>query len=162
MARTTTQHTIVVHSAKQHGVTIMEAIGTGSILPGDLLAFNAGGKVVRHPLAGSPAIPLIALEIQTPDTVTYPTTAKIDIPYSDGDLVYFAVGQAGDIYNMWLDDGATVKKGKSVVISDGAGRIQYAGTGIAAIGTTCPVGYAWKTVNNSAGGTSVRCPIMIA
>ena len=155
MARTTTEHTIIAEQGPGHTIRL-ENEGTDAIMPGHLLEVHTDEKWIKHAEAGAPAF-LIALETETPDTAQYPTTAKIDIPYANGERVYGAQIKTGQVYNVWLADGENVVKGRSILISDGAGRCKSAGTGNVAIGTTNPVFVAWEDNNNSGGGTAVRC-----
>jgi len=139
---------------------VIEEVGTGSIMPGQILEYKTGGKVGQNSTGGVAGLPLIALETHTPDTITYPTTGAIDIPYDDGETVYCAYCQAGDVINGWLKDGESVKKGIDFLIRDGAGRFASCGTGIS-VGTSNPIGVPDETLNNSSGGTAVRCRIRI-
>lgn len=159
MARTTTEHTIVNRSADQHGVVQLEAIGTGAIMPGQLLEMESNEYVQQHSAAGGASAKLVALESQTPDTDTYPTTAAIDIPYDSGDTVYYAQASPGDVLNMWIASGESVSKGIDWLIPDGAGRLTSCGTGVS-VGTSNPVGLAWEDANAS-GGTAIRCLVRI-
>lgn len=158
MARTTTEHTVTIQSAKPSGVTRLEAVGTSPIIPGHLLEFESNGYVKRHATASGAAAPFVAMELFTPDTHTYPTTAAIDIPYADGDSVYFAQGQPGDVFNMWIASGQDVTKGLDWMISDGSGRLKSCGTGVS-VGTSNPIGIAWESA--AASGTAVRCQVRI-
>lgn len=158
MARTTTKHTIVTQSADMHGVVHLEAIGTGAVYPGKLLEMDSNGYVLHHATASGATAKLVALEHQTPDTQTYPTTAAIDIPYDSGDLVYYTQASPGDVLNMWLASGESVTKGLEWLISNGAGLLTSCGTGVS-VGTSNPVGIAWQTVD--AGSGNLRCLVRI-
>ena len=157
MARTTTQHTVVVQSAKPSGVTRMEAVGSGSIIPGEVLEYRSS-KIQRVSTAAVATPKFVALENPTPDTDDYPTTAAIDIPYADGDTVYFAKAAPGDIYNMRLGDGGTVTKGLQFLKANASGQVASCGTGVN-VGTANPIGIAWETV--TAAGTEARCQVLI-
>jgi len=99
MARTSTEHTIVIQSANLNGVVRREALADEIFYPGHLLRFDADEELELHATAdGVLAGKLIALENPTPDTITYPTTAAISIPYAADDTAYFAEGQPGDIF----------------------------------------------------------------
>lgn len=148
MARTTTQHTIVVETAKPHGVTRLEAVGSATIYPGMLLTFLSGGKITPHATASGASAKFVALENQTPDTFTYPTTAAIDIPYASEDTVYYAQLQAGDVANMRWANGQSPTFGIDWVISDGNGNLTSCGTGVS-VGTSNVIGLAWQTVTAS-------------
>jgi len=160
MARTTTEHTIVNKSADLHGVVRLEAIGTGAIMPGQLLEMESSEYVQQHSVAGGASAKLVALENQTPDTHTYPTTAAIDIPYDSGDTVYYAQASPGDVLNMWIASGESVSKGIDWLIPDAAGRLTSCGTGTS-VGTSNPIGLAAEDANAS-GGTAIRCLVRIA
>jgi len=160
MARTTTRHTIVVERALKIGVNKLEAVGSGVILPGQLLQIDSGsGKVDQHATASGASAKFVALENQTPDTFNYPTTAAIDIRYDDGDTVQYAQGMPGDVLNMWLKASESVAKGLEWLISDGSGHVASCGTGVS-VGTSNPVGIAWQTVDAS-GGSALRCLVRI-
>jgi len=159
MARTTTEHTIVHKSADPHGVVRLEAIGTGAIMPGQLIEFESNGYVQQHATAGGASMKLVALENQTPDTHDYPTTAAIDIPYASGDTIYFCQASPGDVLNMWIASGQDVTKMIESLVSDGGGRLVSCGTGVS-VGTSNPVGRPWEDAAAS-GGTAIRCLVRI-
>ena len=159
MARTTTEHTIVHKSADPHGVVRLEAIGTAAIMPGQLLEMESNEYVQKHSAAGAASAKLVALENQTPDTHTYPTTAAIDIPYDSGDTVYYTQASPGDVLNMWIASGQNVSKGIDWLIPDGAGRLTSCGTGVS-VGTSNPIGVPAEDANAS-GGTAIRCLVRI-
>lgn len=158
MARTTTQHTVVVRSANRDGVLRDEEVGTGSIIPGEALEYDTNGYVQRVSTAGVATPKLVAMENPTPDTDDYPTTAAVDIPYADGDTVQFAVGKPGDVFNMRLADGESVTQMRDFLIPNDAGQLTSCGTGIS-VGTSNPIGIAWETVD--ASGTAARCQVLI-
>lgn len=125
MARTTTEHTIVVKSADRHGVVYREAIADEVFYPGHLLRFDADEELEKHATADGVLVgKLVALESQTPDTHTYPTTAAISIPYAADDTAYYAEGQPGDVFQMFLYNGETVVKGVTQLISNGDGTLK--------------------------------------
>lgn len=159
MARTTTRHTIVVQSADLDGVVHLEAIGTAAVYPGRLLEIESSAGYIRHhSVASGATAKLVALEPQTPDTITYPTTAAIDIPYDSGDLVYYTQACRADVLNMMLAEGESVTKGIDWLISNGAGLLTSCGTGLS-VGTSNPVGLAWQTVDASSADS--RCLVRI-
>lgn len=158
MARTTTRNAIVVQSAQRLGVTRLEAVGSAVLLPGWLAEIKgAGDKLGKHATASGATAKLVVLENPTPDTITYPTTAAIDIRYASGDTIYFCQAQPGDLLNMWLKVGTCVK-GQTWVISDGSGHVTPCGTGVN-VGTSNPVGVAWE--DKAAGGTATRMLVRI-
>ncbi|OQX65412.1 MAG: hypothetical protein B5M51_00780 [Anaerolinea sp. 4484_236] len=155
MSRTTTTHIIKV----QGSGTQIEAVGTSTLLPGHLLEFDANGYVQRHSEAGAPAF-MFADITKTPDTYEYPSTAKIDIPYKDGETVYAFQPNPGDIVYAKIASGQNVTKGRDMLISDGNGNLTSAGTGNVACGTTNPIATPWENANAS-GGTAIRCLVRI-
>ena len=157
MARTTTEHNIVIQSANPHGVNRLDAIGTGTIVPGELLAMNAAGKVLAHDVAGAANPKLVALENETQDDISNPTTARIDQTYSDGDTVYFCQAQPGDVLLMRLAANQSVTKGLEYLASDGNGELASIGTGLS-VGTSNPIGVPDETATAAA---IFRCKVRI-
>lgn len=155
MTRTTTEHTIVIQSAMPSGPVRHEAVGTGEIWPGMLIEFESNGYLQLHSTAVGASAKLVAVENQTPDTNSYPTTAANLIPYASGDTVYFVKAGAGDVLNMRLKTSESTVKGQTFMASDGAGHVQALGTGIS-IGTSNPVGQAWETVSTGGSAGFVR------
>lgn len=160
MTRTTTEHTIVIQSAKPGGVTKLEDVGTGAVMPGQLAELETTEMLRKHAKKNGFSAKLVVLENPTPDTHAYPTTAAIDQPYTDGDTVYYAQGQPGDVFNMWIASGQNVKKGRDALISDANGRLVSAGTGVAGPGTSNVIGIPEEDANAS-GGTAIRCKVRI-
>jgi len=159
MARTTTEHTIVVQSSDLSSQLRLEAVGTAKLYPGMLATIaGSGGKLKAHAKQGGATAKLFVLENQTPDTHTYPTTAAIDIPYAKADTVYYLQARPGDVINARLKDGQSVTKGIHWLISGAGGLLISCGTGIS-VGTSNPVGIAWETV--AASGTFARCKVRI-
>lgn len=125
MARTTTEHTIVIQSANLNGTVRREALADEAFYPGHLLRFDASEELEKHATAGGVLVgKLIAVENPTPDTDTYPTTAAISIPYTADDIAYYVEGQAGDIIQIFLADTETVVKGVTQLISNGDGTLK--------------------------------------
>ena len=153
MARTTTEHKIVIRSAKQSGVTQDEGLGTATLYPGYLLQLESSGYMGVHSGGKSPNF--VLLENPTPDTATYPTTTALLQPYSDHDTVYYAVAQAGDILQVRLTTSQTVVKGVTWLQSDGAGHVTSCGTTLAG-GTSNVVGLAWESVTTAGSAGLVR------
>jgi len=161
MARTTTEHQIVIQSANLNGVVRLEGIADEAFMPGRLLSVDNAEEYQNHNSAvGVLPGKLIALETQTPDTDTYPTTAAIDIPYVADETCYVAQGQPGDVYNMWLADGYTAVKGQSMLASNGDGALRVV-TVAAGTFTNSIVGTPDEDCNNSLGGTAVRLRVRI-
>ena len=125
MARTTTDHTVVIVAADKNGVVRKEAIADEALIPGYLVRFDADEELENHATAAGVLVgKLVVLETLTPDTAAYPTTAAISIPYEVGDTAYYAEGQPGDVFNMLLADGETAVKGISQLISNGDGTLK--------------------------------------
>ena len=125
MARTTTDHQIVVVSADKFGVVRKEALADEALYPGMLARFDADEELEAHATANGVLVgKLVVLETLTPNTDTYPTTAAIDIPYTIGDTCYYVEGQPGDVLNMFLANGETAVKGVSQLISNGDGSLK--------------------------------------
>jgi hypothetical protein len=159
MARTTTEHTIVVKSADKYGVIYREAIADEAFYPGDLLRFDADEELELHATADGVLVgKLVAMENQTPDTHTYPTTAAIDIPYAADDLAYYAEGQPGDVFNMRLAAGEDAVKGITQLVSNGDGTLK-AETVDAATLANAIVGVADEDITG--GAAVLRCRVRI-
>ncbi len=127
MARTTTDHTIAVVSADKYGVVRKEALADEALTPGHLVRFDASEELEKHADENGVLVgKLVVLESQTPDTDTYPTTAAIDIPYAADDTAYYAEGQPGDVFNMFLADQVEAVKGISQLVSKGDGTLKVA------------------------------------
>jgi len=158
MARTTTDHTIVVQSALLSGVVRQEEVGTGSIYPGLMLMHDLNGYVAIHNVDTGANSGMVALESQTPDTNTYPTTASTEIPYTDHDTVYYAFAMPGDIMQVRLKSGSTVVKGRTWLGNDGNGQLKAIGTeGMpTTVGTSNPVGVAWESIASCGSGALCR------
>ena len=162
MARTTTEHMIVVKSANLNGVVRREALADEAITPGHLLSIDTDEEMQLHAASlGVLVGKLVALESQTPDTNTYPTTAAIDIPYAADDLMYYAEGQPGDVFNMFLAVGYTAVMGISQLCSKGDGTLQVATIGTTTTYPNSIVGIADEDVDNSGGGAAVRLRVRI-
>jgi len=150
VARTTTKHAIFVKFASPYGSPMLEAVGTGTIYPGDLVEIKPGGtKLQVHSTASGASARFIAIENPTPNTSsTYAGSASIDIPYTSGDTVYYRMGQRGDEVNMRWATSVTAVKGVSWMTSDGSGQLTNCGTGVS-VGTSNPVGLAWVAQTTS-------------
>jgi len=157
MTRTTTPHSIVVKMANRaDGVVRMEGIADEAITPGHLIRYDADEELELHADAdGVLPIKLVALETLTPDTDQYPTTAKIDIPYTANDTIYFANALPGDVYYMWLAAGETAVRGQSNMVSNGDGTLKVAAVGVGTL-TNSIFGIAEEDVDNAGGGAAVR------
>ena len=159
MARTTTEHSIVIKSASKFGVLRKEAIADEALTPGYLVRFDADEELELHATADGVLVgKLVVLESQTPDTDTYPTTAAIDIPYAADDLAYYAEGQEGDIFNMMLVAQQTTVKGITQLISNGDGTLKGETVDAATLANAI-VGVADEDVTG--GGAVARCRVRI-
>jgi len=123
MARTTTHHQIIVRQGP-HGVARAERVCGEAITPGHLLEVDSSEHYIKHDGAEE-FLPrkIVALETLTPDTITYPTTAMIDIPYASGDTVYAGIVGPGDRAYMFLAAGYTAVEGVSQLCSAGDGTL---------------------------------------
>lgn len=114
----TVYHTIALQGAHVR----REGTSHESITPGHLLEINTDEELALHSSAGG-VMPgkLIALE----SPMCPPSQlAAIDTPYDANTRVFYAEGQPGDIYNMWLKTGETVVKGITHLVSAGGGELQ--------------------------------------
>ena len=130
MARTTLRHTIVLQSANLNGVVRKEAIADHALCPGELVRFDAAEELELHATANGVCVgTLVVLETITPDTIGHPLQAAIDMEYDADDLCYYAEGQPGDVFNMFLANGETAVKGVSLLESDGNGHLTVVAAG---------------------------------
>lgn len=164
MARTTTEHRILVQSADAHDRVQLEMRGSSSFrcLPGMLLKNNSG-SLIAHPTRGS-FLPgkLVALESHYPNTAASPTSAAIDIYYKAGESVRYIQATPGDVCLMLLGSAsgsATAVEGVSQLVSDGAGGV------LVASGTDLQdneiVGIPAEDVDNSGETTYARIKVRI-
>ena len=159
MARTTTEHSIVIELANLEGVVSLERLGSGTITPGHLLDIT--GAAVRSHATGDGVLPgkLVALENQTPDTQASPTTAAIDITYASGDTVYYAQGNPGDVFNMIVATSQTTVAGVSQLVSNGDGTLKVTTVDAATL-VGAVVGVADEAVTS--GTVVARCRTRIS
>jgi len=162
MARTTTNHRILIQSSDVHDRVQLELPGSARITPGMLLK-NNGGSLILHPTAGS-FLPgkLIALENPYPDTDGSPTDAAVDIPYAVGERVRYLQARPGDVCNMLLGTltgSASVTEGVTQLVSDGGGGVVAPGGSI--VTGEKIVGIPAETVDNSGGTARVRLKVRI-
>jgi hypothetical protein len=159
MARTTTEHSIVIKSAKKEGLAVDSGVGTASkIYPGHLLEKTAGGMRL-HGTAGAWAAPLIALPHKTPDTDTYSGSAVLQTAYAKGETVYYARCQPGDIVMIRIKSSESATDGLTFLQSDGAGHVKSCGTDLAS-GTSNPVALAWETVSTAGSAALIKALIV--
>jgi hypothetical protein len=146
-----TWHTI----ALQGGAVRREALAHEIITPGQLLEINTDEEVAKHSSDGG-VIPGKLIALESPTAVAG-TTGVIDTTYAAGDTVYYAVGQPGDVYYMFLKNGETVVKGVTQVVSDGAGAVKAVSIGETTV-TETVVGVADQDLTAS---SATRCRIRI-
>jgi hypothetical protein len=160
MARTTTEHSIVVKSANKLGPVFREAIADEVMYPGHLVRFDADEELELHATADG-ALPgkLVVVENPVPDTHTYPTTAAIDIPYAANDLAYYVEGQPGDVLNMKLATGQTATMGIAPLVSNGDGTLKTATVGAGTLANAI-VGYADEDVTTGTATARIRVRII--
>lgn len=159
MARTTTQHTIIIQSGNLNGVIYREALADEALTPGHLVRFDADEELELHATADGVLVgKLVVLENPTPDTNTYPTTAAIDIPYAADDTAYYAEGVPSDIFNMILATSVTAVKGISQLVSNGDGTLKVATVGTSTLANAV-VGVADQDVTS--GTATARCRVRI-
>lgn len=134
-----------------------EENAAAAVTPGDLLEVTSSGKVQPHDTGGGVAVPkMVALETQHGDAEG---TEQIDIDYASSDLVYYAVGQPGDIYYMWLAGSEDASKG-DVLESDGTGALAVVTPGTEDTAGS-QVAVAAEDKDNSTNGSPVRIKAMI-
>lgn len=159
MARTTTEHQIVVQAAMLDGVLRRENIGTTTLYPGYLVELASTGHLQVHGIAGGVSEKLVVLENQTPATNTYPLVSALLQPYQDEDTIYYCRAMPGDILQVRLATSQTVVKGVTWLQSNGAGHVTACGTGHGlAGGTSNLVGLAWENIENS--GSAALCKVL--
>jgi hypothetical protein len=161
--RTTTRHAVIIKAADiQNGpVQIEELAGASGILPGHLLTYSSGEVIVHGTADGNVGSKLVANLTLTPDTITNPTTAKLDLPYADGDTVYCIAASPQDLLNMLLAAGETAAKG-SALVSNGDGTLKVEATLDATVIAGAILGYADEAVDNSGGATAARILVRVA
>src|SRR3972149_6277762 len=108
--------TIVTGWPDHTGPKLKEALmdaASGTILPGHLIDFNAGGSVIPHGASGStvPVQKMVAVEDPYVDAGT---VGVIDTPYTVGELVRYIVPERGSTLYMILASGQNLIKGAAV------------------------------------------------
>lgn len=119
----------------------------GTIKPGHLLMRNSSGVGVVHATSGGYAEPLFAHE----DALIGRT---IDDAYSSGELVRHHFAQKGDVIYGWIKAGINVTDG-SLLVSNGDGTMDIVA------GSEIVMAQSIEDVDNSGGGTPVRCAFRI-
>lgn len=149
-----TPHTIAIQGG---AARLEETSGEAAIKPGHLLAVSSG-EVIKHATADGTVLPvLVALEAVTAAGVA---KAAIDSTYDDGDTVYYAVGQPGDVFYMWLATGNNAVDGVSPLGSNGDGTLKVVTVAAGTLeGST--VGVPVGSLNN-ASGSAQRLKVRIS
>lgn len=147
-----TYHTIAIQGAAVR----LERETHEAITPGELLAIDADEELIPHGSADG-VLPGVLVALESP-TAAAGTTEAIDVDYAAGDSAYYAQGQPGDVYYMWLKAGETVVKGQTLVSSDGAGAVKAIVVGAGTL-TKSIVGVAEQDL--TAGVGRERCLIRI-
>lgn len=111
-----------------------------AITPGHLVTTNGSGDVIKHATADGKVTPRFALEREE-------MGKTIDDAYAIGDTVKVGAFHKGQRVNAIIPSGANIAKGASLA-SNGDGRLKA--------GTTNPVGFAVRAVNNTAGPGDAR------
>jgi hypothetical protein len=124
-----------------------------AITPGELLERNGAGNLIPHGTSGGfVGEKLVAMETQHADAAG---TDQINVDYASADVCYYAVGQPGDVYYMFLKGSDQAYEG-SALTSDGAGALQH----LSAPGTDETAGsivaVAEEDLDNSSNGSRVR------
>lgn len=126
-----------------------EAIGSGTVTPGDLLRKKSGGQVLRHDQAGKYTRPLVAIE----DTFQGRT---VDDNYASGELVRYQELQPTDEW--WARLAATqfvLPDEQTYLTSNGDGTLKVCGAGDTALAVGTP------DANVNAGPAGARCPAVV-
>lgn len=131
--------------------------GAASITPGELLQGPDTALIVHAAAAGEVVPKKIALEKQTNDVAA---TANIAVDYTNGETLYYAIAQPGELYYMWLAAGENAGA-NAMLQSNGAGALQVLADADATTVTESIVGRAKAAVNNAAGGSPVRIVVEI-
>jgi hypothetical protein len=124
-----------------------EFTGRVALMPGMLLAEQADGTVIPHPVAGGKAERLIAVEDALQGHTIFDT-------YNPGDTVLCWIGLFGDDFFMYVASGAAQINAGQGVTSDGAGGVKLAGStdnviGVAQIQLLSPAAQTWIPVRIS-------------
>lgn len=127
-----------------------ETAGEAGIKPGHLLAMSSG-ELIKHATADGIALArLVALESPTAEAGTTPA---IDTAYADGDSVYYAVGQPGDIFYMWLATANNAVRGVSALVSNGDGTLKIATVSDTTLAGAV-IGVPAENLNNTSGSAA--------
>ncbi len=138
-----------------------EGIGAEVLTPGQLLAFDTNGKLIKHATAGGDAQPRFAVEEEF-------IGDDIDDTYAVGDQVQYVVGRQGDEILSWCAASQTIKKGDPLE-SNGAGllrkhtaqAVNESGSATVNIQVDAIVAYALEDKTTD-GSTTVRIKVEVA
>jgi len=111
-----------------------------AITPGHLVTTDGSGNVIKHNVATGRVTPRFALEREE-------MGKTIDDAYAIGDTVKVGAFSKGQRVNALIASGANIAKGAS---------LESAGDGRLRAGTTNPVAFAVRAVNNAAGPSDAR------
>ncbi len=111
---------ITIKAASPFGPIQEEGLAAATITPGELLEIDSNGNLIPHDdedeaVQGK----LVALETIHADAQG---TEQIDATYGSGDLVYYTIGQSGDVFYMWLEGSENVGEG-DFLASGGSGNL---------------------------------------
>lgn len=130
--------------------------GESGITPGHLLAVSSG-KVIKHATADGATLKWVAVESPHASSGT---AENIAITYANGDTVYFAEGQPGDEFYMFLANGSNAVEGVSLLFSSGDGTLKVVSNSASVVEGSL-VGFPMESINNNSGG-AVRLKVRIA
>lgn len=129
-----------------------EAMAGAALTPGELLDRNSAGNLIPHGTGGGfVGEALVCMETQHADAAG---TDQMNVDYASADVAYYAVGQPGDVYYMFLKGSDQAYEG-SALTSDGAGALQHHTPGTDDIDGSI-VAVAEEDKDNSTNGSRVR------
>lgn len=133
----------------QGGEVRLEGIaGEAGIKPGHLLEISSG-EVVTHNTADGIASPCL-VAVESPHANS-PTLANIDVPYAEGDTVYYVQAQPGDALYMWLTTANNAVEGVSRLVSTNTGALKVSAAVDATLIAGAQVGVPHESLNNTSG-----------
>lgn len=163
---------VIVLSPIAHVNYPPEVIASAAITPGMLVEFvpsgGDAGQLRAHATANGNAAPMFACESLVP-SIANSQTNPIDLAYADGDSVRWVFARGGDVINAILPASATAVVRGSFLVSNGDGRLRLyvpqatneGGTATYTTQVCSPIAIADEAVDNSAGGTPVRCRVRV-
>ena len=138
---------------------------TATILPGDLLDFNANDNLRPYGTAyGENLIPMVAVENPYENDAT--SSAAIDVAYGSGESVFYITPERGDELYMWLGTGTRCNVSFGNFLTGlGSGQAGDIGLGTRTAigqGQAHSIGFrALEDKNNSAGTVHVRIKVEV-